>query len=108
MNVRLVIAEDTEHLRRMLVDIGAGHAREPWVGVCGEGTGEPTVAAALVGLGVGELSMTRVAVPEVKDTLRRLTRVACREAVKEAIDRAEDAAEARQILEERLGTGLGA
>jgi phosphoenolpyruvate-protein kinase (PTS system EI component) len=45
--------------------------------VCGEAAGDPTVAAALVGLGIDELSMTRVAIPE-----------------------------ARRILEERLGTDL--
>jgi phosphotransferase system enzyme I (PtsI) len=87
--------------------IEAGHAHKAWVGVCGEAAGDPTVAAALVGLGIDELSMTRVAIPEVKDALRRLTRTECRLAVEEAIERAADAAEARRLLEERLGTGLG-
>ena len=54
--------------------VEAGHANEAWVGVCGEAAGDPTVAGALVGLGVDELSMTKVAIPEVKDALRRLTR----------------------------------
>ncbi|TMK29226.1 MAG: phosphoenolpyruvate--protein phosphotransferase, partial [Actinobacteria bacterium] len=76
------------------------------VGVCGEAAGDPTVAGALVGLGVDELSMTKVAIPEVKDALRRLTREACREAVEEAIAKAEDAAESRRILEGRFGTSL--
>jgi phosphoenolpyruvate-protein phosphotransferase (PTS system enzyme I) len=86
--------------------VQAGHASEAWVGVCGEAAGEPTVAAALVGLGVDELSMTRVAIPEVKDALRRLTRRACADAVREAIDRAKDGSEARRILEDRLGTSV--
>lgn len=86
--------------------VQAGHAGGAWVGVCGEAAGEPTVAAALVGLGVDELSMTRVAIPEVKDALRRLTKDACADAVREAIDRAKDGAEARRILEGRLGTGI--
>ena len=51
--------------------------------------------------------MTKVAIPEVKDTLRRLTREACREAAHLAIAEASDAAESRRILEERLGTSLG-
>jgi phosphotransferase system enzyme I (PtsI) len=88
--------------------IEAGHANGAWVGVCGEAAGEPTVAAALVGLGIDELSMTRVAIPEVKDALRRLTRMQCSQAVEEAIERAEDGPEARRIIEERLGTGLRA
>jgi phosphoenolpyruvate-protein kinase (PTS system EI component) len=57
-------------------------------------------------LGVDELSMTKVAIPEVKDVLRRLTRKACRDAVDEAIAKAEDAAESRPILEGRLDTSL--
>jgi len=86
--------------------VEAGHANDAWVGVCGEAAGDPTVAGALVGLGVDELSMTKVAIPEVKDALRRLTRQACRDAVHEAIGKAEDAAESRRILEGRLGTSL--
>jgi phosphoenolpyruvate-protein kinase (PTS system EI component) len=86
--------------------IGAGHAHGSWVGVCGEAAGDPTVAAALVGLGIDELSMTRVAIPEVKDALRKVTLDDCRRAVEAAIEAAGDASEARTLLEERLGTGL--
>jgi phosphotransferase system enzyme I (PtsI) len=87
--------------------IEAGHANGAWVGVCGEAAGDPTVAVALVGLGIDELSMTRVAIAEVKEALRRVTVDECREAVKAAISDASDGAEARHILEGRLGTGLG-
>ena len=66
----------------------------------------PPSPGALVGLGVDELSMTKVAIPEVKDALRRLTRDECREAVRAAIAGAADAAESRTILEERLRTSL--
>jgi phosphoenolpyruvate-protein phosphotransferase len=86
--------------------VEAAHANDAWVGVCGEAAGDPTVAGALVGLGVDELSMTKVAIPEVKDALRRLTREACREAVLLAIADARDGAESRSILEGRLGTSL--
>jgi phosphoenolpyruvate-protein phosphotransferase (PTS system enzyme I) len=86
--------------------VAAGHANDAWVGVCGEAAGDPTVAGALVGLGVDELSMTKVAIPEVKDALSRLTLKECREAAEQAIDEAGDAAESRRILEERLGTSL--
>jgi len=87
--------------------VEAAHANDAWVGVCGEAAGDPTVAGALVGLGVDELSMTKVAIPEVKDALRRLTRDACRDAVHLAIAEAGDGAESRRILEGRLGTSLG-
>jgi phosphoenolpyruvate-protein kinase (PTS system EI component) len=86
--------------------IEAGHESAAWVGVCGEAAGDPTVAAALVGLGIDELSMTRVAIPEVKAALRQVTREECRAAVREAIERATDAGEVRKILEERLRTQL--
>jgi len=99
-----VLEPDVLSLIRSVVE--AGHANGAWVGVCGEAAGDPTVAAALVGLGVDELSMTRVAIPEVKEALRRVTRAECREAALAAIELASEATEARRILEERLGTGL--
>jgi phosphotransferase system enzyme I (PtsI) len=83
--------------------VEAGHAEGSWVGVCGEAANDPTVAAALVGLGADELSMTRVAIPEVKDTLRSLNLDDCRHAVRTAIAEAADGAEARRLLEEKLG-----
>lgn len=72
----------------------------------GEASSDPTTAAALVGLGIDEPSMTRVAIPEVKDALRRVTREACTAAVQVAVAGAANAVEARRMLEERLGTSL--
>ena len=85
-----VLDPDVLDLIRSVVE--AGHANDAWVGGCGEAAGDPTVAGALVGLGVDELSMTKVAIPEVKDALRRLTREACRDAALVAIAEARDAA----------------
>src|SRR2546430_12511789 len=99
-----VLEPDVLSLIRSVVE--AGHANGAWVGVCGEAAGDPAVAAALVGLGVDELSMTRVAIPEVKDALRRVTLDQCRQAVEEAIAGANDAAGVRKILVGRLGTPL--
>jgi phosphotransferase system enzyme I (PtsI) len=45
--------------------VEAGHANGAWVGVCGEAADDPTVAAALVRMDIDELSMSRVAIPEV-------------------------------------------
>lgn len=95
-----VLDPDVLDLIRRVIE--AGHANDAWVGVCGEAAGDPLVASALVGLGVDELSMTGVAIPEVKDALRRLTLRACRDAVDEAIAGAEDAGESRRILGEKL------
>jgi len=48
----------------------AEHGR--WVGVCGEAAGDPLAVPILVGLGVTELSMTPVAIAQVKDVVRRI------------------------------------
>ncbi|HVE45217.1 MAG TPA: putative PEP-binding protein [Acidimicrobiales bacterium] len=68
-----------------------------WVGVRGETASDPEVAAALVGLGVRELSMVPGALGEVKDLLRRHELATLRD-VAEVARRAADAAEARGIL----------
>jgi phosphotransferase system enzyme I (PtsI) len=99
---------DPDVLRLIGGVIEAGHAGRAWVGVCGEAAGDPTVAAALVGLGIDELSMTRVAIPEVKDALRRVTLAECQEAVQAAMAGAPDAGAVRKTLEDRRGTGLKA
>ena len=44
------------------------------VTVCGEMAGEPMIAPILVGLGIGELSMSAVSIPEVKATIRSMNR----------------------------------
>ena len=84
--------------------IEAGHAGGAWVGVCGEAASDPLVAAALVGLGIDELSMTRVAIPEVKDALAKLDRDRCAQAVRDALPH-EDAASVRASLEDALNIG---
>jgi phosphotransferase system enzyme I (PtsI) len=43
------------------------------VTVCGEMAGEPMIAAVLLGLGIRELSMSAVSIPEVKDALRQMS-----------------------------------
>ena len=42
------------------------------VTVCGEMAGEPMIASVLVGLGIRELSMSAVSIPEVKDAVRQM------------------------------------
>jgi phosphoenolpyruvate-protein phosphotransferase (PTS system enzyme I) len=59
---------------RLLRDVvAAGHAGGAWVGICGEAASDRDVAVALVGAGADELSMTRVAIPEVKAALASIT-----------------------------------
>jgi len=82
--------------------IEAGHAGDAWVGICGEAASDPLIAAALVGLGADELSMTRVAIPEVKDTLARLELADCQRAVTDALASSQDASELRAALDAAL------
>jgi len=44
----------------------AAHAEDAWVGMCGEMAGNPDLTELLVGLGLDELSMSAVTIPEVK------------------------------------------
>jgi len=81
--------------------VRAAHAEGAWVGVCGEAASDPALAVALVGLGVDELSMNSAAIPEVKATLRQITRDACRAAASHAMEQP-DAASARTELEGAL------
>ena len=57
-------------LMRMIVEAGTTH--EIPVSICGEMAGDPLVAPVLLGLGLQELSMNAVSVPEVKNIIRSL------------------------------------
>ncbi|MEA2012556.1 MAG: phosphoenolpyruvate--protein phosphotransferase [Verrucomicrobiota bacterium] len=43
-----------------------------WVGICGEVAGDPILTPLVLGLGIHELSMSSVAIPEVKNVIRAL------------------------------------
>ncbi|SDN18772.1 phosphotransferase system, enzyme I, PtsI [Halogranum gelatinilyticum] len=53
-------------LRAIDRTVDAAHANDAWVGMCGEMAGDPDLTELLVGLGLDELSMSAVTVPEVK------------------------------------------
>src|SRR4029079_10488442 len=55
------------------------------VSVCGEMAGDPTVVPVLIGLGLEELSMSSVAIPEIKALIRRMTLAGARELVGRAM-----------------------
>jgi phosphocarrier protein FPr/phosphocarrier protein len=67
------------------------------VAVCGGLASDPAAAPLLVGLGVGELSATPGAIPEVKDAVRRHTLADCRALAARALA-VPDAASVRAIL----------
>ena len=53
--------------------VRAAHQRNIKVGMCGEMAGEPHFAAVLTAMGLDELSMSPVAIPEVKKVIRSIT-----------------------------------
>ena len=61
-------------LVRLIGDVAkAARAAGIPVTVCGEMAGEPMIAPVLIGLGIRELSMSAVSIPEVKQTIRQMT-----------------------------------
>jgi phosphoenolpyruvate-protein phosphotransferase (PTS system enzyme I) len=75
----------------------AAHSTKIPVTVCGEMAGEPMIAPVLIGLGIRELSMSAVSVPEVKAMIRA-TKVSEAEALVQRIDKMATAAEVRAMV----------
>jgi phosphoenolpyruvate-protein phosphotransferase (PTS system enzyme I) len=69
------------------------------VTICGEMAGEPMIAPVLIGLGIRELSMSAVSVPEVKAMIRGLT-ISEAEALVQRIEKLATAAEIRAMVSE--------
>ncbi|ELZ18428.1 phosphoenolpyruvate-protein phosphotransferase [Haloterrigena salina JCM 13891] len=59
-------------LRAIERTVAAADAGDAWVGMCGEMAGDPDLAPLLVGLGLDELSMSAVTIPEVKAAIADL------------------------------------
>jgi phosphotransferase system enzyme I (PtsI) len=89
----------------------AGRAAGISVTVCGEMAGDSMVAAVLVGLGIHELSMSAVSIPEVKGTLRAITVSEVEKLVERVLDlpTANDVrdAVAKHLAELGIHTGSG-
>jgi phosphoenolpyruvate-protein phosphotransferase len=86
-------------LRLIRFVVEAGRANDRPVAVCGEMASDPAGIAALVGLGIHELSVTPVAIPYVKESVGRLDAAAVAEAAELALGCAE-AAEVEKIFRE--------
>ncbi len=70
---------------------------EKWVGVCGELAGDLAAVPVLIGLGVRELSVNPVRVPEVKEAIRRWSMAEAQALAEEALRQA-DAADIRRRI----------
>ncbi|HET6818075.1 MAG TPA: phosphoenolpyruvate--protein phosphotransferase [Mycobacteriales bacterium] len=75
-------------LLRAVAAVSLGMSGRGWVGVCGEAASDPAWALLAVGLGVTELSMQAIAVPEVRAALRGVSADACRAAAMRALNAA--------------------
>ncbi len=59
-------------LRLIRSTILAGHRENIWVGLCGEMAADPITAIILLGLGIDELSMSSIIIPQVKKVIRSI------------------------------------
>ncbi|WP_394740185.1 phosphoenolpyruvate--protein phosphotransferase [Natronococcus roseus] len=74
-NERVAELREPRHpavLRAIARAVEAAHEHDAWVGMCGEMAGDPELTELLVGLGLDELSMSAVTVPEVKAAVREV------------------------------------
>ncbi len=71
------------HLLKRIID--EAHKAGIWVGMCGEMAGEPLFTPLLLGLGLDELSMSPVVIPEIKKIIRSLTLTEAKELSKKAL-----------------------
>jgi len=58
-------------LRAIDRSVDAAHDNDAWIGMCGEMAGNPQVTELLIGLGLDELSMSAVTIPDVKENVVR-------------------------------------
>jgi len=65
--------------------INAGHKHGIWVGICGEMGGHPFAVPLLVGLGIDEISVVPVVLPEIKKIIRSLTYAEMQEVARTAL-----------------------
>lgn len=76
---------DPSILRLILNVIRAGRDFERPVSICGAMASDPLAAALLLGLGMRDFSMEAAAIPEIKETFRRITLAEAEAAAAEAL-----------------------
>ncbi len=73
-------------LRLVASIIDAAHDNDIWVGVCGAMAAHPLAACILLGLGVDELSMSPIDIPEIKSLIRSADYQELKTITREALD----------------------
>lgn len=84
-------------LRLIRDTINAAHKNNVWVGLCGEMAADPMTAVILLGLGIDELSMGPIAIPEVKRVIRSV-RLADAKRLTDEILKMSTAAEIKRLV----------
>ncbi|POG54918.1 phosphoenolpyruvate--protein phosphotransferase [Haloferax marisrubri] len=84
-------------LRAIDATVSAAEGEDCWVGMCGEMAGDPDLTELLVGLGLDELSMSAVTVPQVKAAVAETDTADARE-LAERVLQADTKAEVAEIL----------
>jgi phosphotransferase system enzyme I (PtsI) len=92
---------DPSILRSIRATVLAGHARNRWVGVCGEMAGDPRIAALLLGMDVDEFSVSPFDLPRVKAVIRSLPYQRARDLADQAL-RLPRARDIRDLLAREL------
>ena len=88
-------------LRLIAATTQAAEAHGIWTGVCGELAGDPLATPLLLGLGVGELSMSAPAIPAVKQAVRATDLPRARALADDALALA-TGAEVRALVKDRM------
>ncbi|MEO0281797.1 MAG: phosphoenolpyruvate--protein phosphotransferase [candidate division WOR-3 bacterium] len=76
---------DPAVLKLIKFTIDAAHEANIWAGVCGELSSDPIAIPILVGLGVDELSMSPIFIPEIKMIIKQLSYEETKEIAKNAL-----------------------
>lgn len=72
-------------LRALRQTIEATEETDAWIGMCGEMAGDPELTELLVGLGLDELSMSAITIPEVKARIADIDSTAARTLAERAL-----------------------
>ena len=72
-------------LRLIKTIIETGHAKNIWVGMCGEMAGDPILTPVLLGLGLDELSTSPLMLPEIKKIIRSMNYEEAKEIARHAL-----------------------
>lgn len=99
-NEEVTALYDTYHpavLRLIYNTVEAAHKYNKWVGLCGELGGEVAAAPLLVGLGLDEISMSPIFIPQVKQAVLNLSYEKARKLALKALETS-NGEEVRELL----------